>query len=109
MALPASRWSFFGGRYRFRDVNASAPVSRVTVTANRVSLVGGGAGWGFTLDEPSQGRIAVRLTLGSGRPWCAEAPAKASGHPPSTAANDRAGRFVAQPGTPAPLACPAVP
>ena len=85
-------------------------ISKYKVTNGEyLKFVCGGAGWGFTLDEPSQGRIAVRLTLGSGRPWCAEAPAKASGHPPSTAANDRAGRFVAQPGTPAPLACPAVP
>ena len=107
VALPASRWSSFGGRaYRFRDANAGAPVSRVTVSADRISLAGGGSGWVFTLDEPSQGRIAVRLTLGSGRPWCAEAPAKAT---PSTTANDRVGRFVAQPRTPAPLVCPAVP
>src|SRR5439155_19264466 len=75
VSLPASGWSFLGGRgYRFRD--SSAPISRVTVTADRISLAGGGAGWGYTLDEPSQGRIAVRLTLGGGRPWCAEAPAK---------------------------------
>jgi len=108
VSLPASGWSVFGGRgYRFRD--RSAPISRVTVTADRISFVGGGAGWGYTLDEPSQGRIAVRLTLGSERPWCAEAPAKVGGNPPSTASSDRVGRFVAQPRTPAPVVCPPLP
>jgi hypothetical protein len=64
---------------------------------------GGKAGWGYTLDQPSQGTVAVRLTLGADRPWCAAAPAK--GGP----ANDTVGRFVAQRNTPPPASCPPVP
>ena len=41
--------------------------------ADRISVKGGTAAWPYTLDEASQGRIAVRLTLGADRPWCAEA------------------------------------
>ena len=108
VALPASGWSVStGGTYRFRD--ASAPISRVTVGADRLSVSGGGTGFAYTLDEPTQGRIAIRLTLGTERPWCAEAPAKIGGNPPSTASSDRPGRFIAQPRTLAPPACPPVP
>ena len=63
----------------------------------------------YTLDEMAQGHVAVRLSMGSGISYCADAPAKLSGNPPSTVQNDRPGRFVAQPKTPAPSACPAVP
>jgi len=49
------------------------------------------------------------VTLGTDRPWCAEAPAKVGGNPPSTASSDRPGRFIAQPRTLAPPACPPVP
>jgi len=53
-----------------------------------------GASWGYTLDEPLQRRVAVRLTVGPGPySWCSDAPAKISGNPPSTARNDHAGRF----------------
>jgi hypothetical protein len=37
--------------------------------------------------------------------YCADAPAKSSGNPPSTASNDHVDKFVAQPQTPAPPFC----
>jgi hypothetical protein len=69
------------------------------VTADRISLKGGKAGFGYTLDEATQGAIAVRLSLGNERPWCAAAPGKV----------DVPGRFVAEPRTAPPNVCPAVP
>jgi hypothetical protein len=48
----------------------------------------------------------VRLRLGGATPWCAEAPAKASGKPPLTTKNDRKDRFTAQAKAPAPDQCP---
>jgi hypothetical protein len=61
----------------------------------------------FTLDEPAQERMTVRLNLGS--TFCSEALAKMSGNPPSTARYDHPGLFTAQGKTPAPASCPAVP
>ena len=107
MTLPASGWTALASGYRFRA--SGGAISTVVLRPDRITVRGGGASWGYTLDEPSQGRIAVRLTLGSSRPWCAEAPAKLGGNPPSTASSDRVGRFVAQPRTPAPVVCPPVP
>ena len=66
----------------------------------------------YTLDEPSQGTVAVVFqldTLGQLVSYCAQAPGRATGNPPSTAKSDRPGRFVAQPGTPPPPGCPLPP
>jgi hypothetical protein len=111
VVLPAAGWSAYGsGGYRFRSTNLpGVPVSKAVVRADSVVLKGGRESWAYTLDEPAQGRIALRLRLGSSAAWCAEAPAKASGNPPSTANNDRPGRFVGQSNSPAPVTCPAMP
>jgi hypothetical protein len=111
VSLPASFWeastSAGGGpRYRFRGVDA---IKKVDVKDNRITIRGGKSRWNYTLDEPSQGSIAVRLLLGTTPGWCANAPAKASGVPPSTARNDRVDKFTGQKNTPPPGACPAVP
>jgi hypothetical protein len=107
--LTGSGWSAVGGGWRFRGRDPDGPVSSVTVQPNRIIVKGGKSAWGYTLDEPSQGRIALRLTLGGGRPWCAEVPARVTGNPPSTSASDRVDRFVGQPKTPPPPSCPPVP
>jgi hypothetical protein len=70
---------------------------------------GGKAAWGYTLDEPAQGRVAVRLSFGGTLDWCGEATAKTSGRPPTTAANDRQDKFVAAAKTPPPASCPIPP
>ena len=72
-------------------------------------LRGGGAAWPYTLDEPAQGRLALRLTLGSGVTFCAEAPAKLSGRPPSSARNDQVDKFLGAPKAAAPEVCPVAP
>jgi hypothetical protein len=75
--LPASGWRRLGNAgdprgYRFRS-GGSGPIEGVVVRTDRLVIRGGGESFAYTLDEPSQGRIAVRLELGSGVAFCAEA------------------------------------
>ena len=108
--LPAGSWTPIGSRgYRFTGSDPNGPITRVLVKGDQLLVRGGGSNWGYTLDEPSQGRIAVRLTLGGGATWCSDAPAKSTGSPPSTASNDRVDRFTAQTRTPPPASCPPLP
>lgn len=110
IALPASGWTLQGSTgYRFTNPDRSGAITRITVKPDTVSIRGGGAQWSYTLDEPSQGQLAVRLALGTGAGWCAAAPAKARGNPPSTARYDTVDKFTAEPKTPAPAACPPLP
>lgn len=109
VALPASGWTALGSPTRprgfsYRDRTPGAPVSQMTVAPDRISVRASGDGWAYGLDEPQQGRIAVRLDLG-GSAWCAEAPARTSGNPPGTAASDAPGRFTGQAKAPPPAAC----
>jgi hypothetical protein len=97
-----------GYSYKGPD-SENGPVKSARIITDRITLKGGKSLWPYTLNEPSQGRIAVRLTLGTGIDWCAEAPAKASGNPPSTARNDKVDKFLAAKKTPAPASCPQPP
>jgi hypothetical protein len=76
----------------------------VTFKPDQLAFKGGKAGWSYTLNEASQGRVAVVLLVGN-TVYCADAPAKSSGNPPSTASNDHVDKFVAQPRIPAPPFC----
>jgi sugar lactone lactonase YvrE len=114
VTLPASGWKLLGSPsapkgYRFGGADGTFPISRVIVKADQVKVKGGRENWAYTLDEPSQGRVAVRLQLGGGPTWCAAAPARASGNPPSTTGNDQVDRFGGQPKAPAPAVCPSLP
>lgn len=104
IALPASRWIREGSpvplTYRFAD--GHGPVIRAIVRPYKIYIRGGGPGWGFAVDGP-QGRIAYRLTLGTGITWCAEAPAR-----PPLATNDRQDKFIGA-RTEAPVVCPPLP
>jgi len=111
VALPASGWSSLGSAgavagYRFTSADPTQPIASVKVQANRLQVKGGRASWPYALSDPPQRRVALRLALGSDRPWCAAAPARPSGSPPSTAASDNTRVFIAQPKMPAPLECP---
>ena len=101
--LPAAGWTRQGSTqtksFTFRSNDPSSPVSRVVIGRDKLTVRGGGSAWDYTLDEASQGRVAVRLQLGNGQLWCADAPAR----------TDQPGTFVAQPKSPAPAACPTVP
>lgn len=109
VVLPASGWTAQGSSssprgFTFRDRSADAPVAQVVVAPDRLSITARGAGWTYTLDEAQQGRIALRLDLGTSA-WCSDAPARASGNPPSTASSDAPGRFTAQSKSPPPAVC----
>jgi hypothetical protein len=109
VVLPPSGWTVRGGfttprGFRFRATDASAPVQRVDVQRDRIRIAARGAGWTYTLDEASQGSIALRLTLGSGATWCAEA-----GRAPYPARVDTVDRFIGASDTPPPAVCPALP
>jgi YVTN family beta-propeller protein len=111
--LPAAGWRLLGSAarpkgYRFKG-DSNGPITRVDVRADRVSIRGGRALWTYTLDEQAQGRVAVRLSLGDATGWCADAPARTRGNPPSSAKFDHPGRFVAARQAPPPPACPPVP
>ena len=108
VTLPAVNWTLLGSTgYRYKDPNPSSVISKVSLKPDRIT-VKGGRGWTYTLDESAQGRVAVRLLLGS-QGWCADGPAKTSGSPPSTARNDTVGRFKAASHAAAPGACPLTP
>ena len=110
IALPSTGWTALGAGtvtgYLFRGTDPNGPISRITVKADSITIRGGRANWPYTLNEPSQGRVALRLKLGNGTPWCADVLAKVGGNPPSTVHNDTQDKFVGQPATPAPSACP---
>jgi DNA-binding beta-propeller fold protein YncE len=92
-----------GYRYEGKKVG-DLLIRSVTIKQDSIRVKGRIA---FTLDEPFQDRMTVRLNLGS--TFCTEAEAKVSGNPPSTAKNDHPGLFTAQGKTPAPASCPPVP
>ncbi len=103
LSLPAAGWTLTSKGYRFKAATTTDPIQRITVKADSVRVRGRGAGFGYTLNEPSQGSVAVRLRLGTGSTWCANSPAKVGG------TNDVVGKFVGQTKAPAPGVCPAVP
>jgi hypothetical protein len=84
-------------------------VKTIVVKNDALTVRGGYSNWTYTLDEPSQGRVGVRVTLADGSGWCTDAPAKLTGSPASTATTDKVDKFVAQPRTPPPASCPAIP
>src|SRR5262249_37523863 len=112
VTLPAGGWSPLGTArkpkgWQFRA--SAGPIAKVKVVKDAISVKGGGASWTYTLDEIQQGRVAVRLLLGADTGWCADAPAKTSGNPPSTLRNDHVDKFVGQKNAPPPAVCPGSP
>jgi sugar lactone lactonase YvrE len=104
--LPASGWLALGSTtspkgFKYRDASVGAPIRKVLVRADKIVVKGGGGGFGYTLNEASQGSVAVYLLLGNAA-WCAEA-----GRPPFMPTTDFQDRYVAAPRTPAPAVCPA--
>jgi hypothetical protein len=109
--LPIAGWSALGGKalkgWRFKS--KTGPITSVVVKDDTITLKGGKEGWTYTLDEPAQGRVAVRLRLGDMDGWCADDGAQAKGKPPSAANFDRPDLFKGAPKAPAPSSCPTVP
>ena len=108
--LPASGWAAMDDApaprgYKYKSANSTDAITRVTVRGNLLKVRGGKSNWQYTLDEASQGRVAVRFTIGTGLRWCVDSPAK----PSDTGANDHKDKFVGARKTPPPAICPAVP
>ena len=98
--LNASGWVRKGTSTYVYTAASSAAITKVVVKPDSVSIKGGKSLFNYSLDEPAQLRVAVQLKLGAstgGRLYCAEAPAKQSGKPPTTMKNDRIDKFVGQP------------
>jgi len=109
--LLAEGWRLWDGtvrRYVYTGDPAVHPIGKIWLRGTRLTVRGGKQQWGYTLDEASQGRIAIRLTLGTGVTYCTDVPARTTGTPPSTAATDRPDRFVGV-DAPAPDSCPPLP
>jgi len=116
VALPVTSWTKRTGahltvtEYKYADPKrASGPISLISVKAGKLLLKGSGAGWTYQLDNPPQGKVAVRLQLGAGPSFCAVFPAKTTGNPPSSAQNDKLDKFIGAANSPAPSPCPPVP
>jgi len=107
--LPAARWRLQGSpphdhRFLYANDPATTPVWKVWIKGPKITVRGGKQHWGYTLDEPSQGSIAIRLTVGSEATYCTEVPPRM----PATSF-DRRDRFQGQPRSPAPVVCPPLP
>jgi hypothetical protein len=113
VSLAAANWKAIGKAiiygYKYSGPDPNGPLSSVVIKNDSITVKGGRVNWGYSLDEPAQGRIGVRFTLGDGTGWCTDVPAKANGDPPSSANYDRQDRFVGQQRSPAPASCPALP
>lgn len=108
VVLPSAGWRLMGTaqnpkRWRYRALSSSEPIRSLTVQPDRIIFTAKGATFGYSLNEPTQGRIAVRVALGSQRAWCTDMPAKLP-----VARNDKPGVFVGQAAA-APVFCPPVP
>ena len=111
VSLPARHWRAIGTARRrkgFRFRSGDDTALRVLLARDRLEIRGRIP---YTLDEPAQGRIAVRLAPGlfPEGGWCASARARGRGPQRSTAASDRPGRFIAAAATPPPASCPPLP
>ena len=114
LVLPAQNWSRLGSEtnpsgFRYRDASDGAPIRKVLVQDDRLTISGGGENWCYTLDEAQQGRVGLRLVLGTGIEWCADAAARLQGTPPSAEPNDHVDKFRGDPDTPPPPVCPLAP
>jgi len=101
--LPAARWTRSGTGPLYTYSDPTGTILKIYVRPYKLYVRGGGPGWGYTLDEASQGRIAARLALGTGIEWCADAPP----HLPAST-YDRQYKFQSGK-APAPTTCPPLP
>ena len=114
VSLPASGWTALDDAptpkgYKYKSASSTDAITRVVIRGDLLRVRGGKGAWGYTLEEPSQGRVAVRMTMGSAFAWCTDSPAKTSGNPPSTASTDRVDKFLGARRAPAPAVCPPAP
>ena len=102
--LPAAGWQVAGVpgtpvEYVF-SAPPGAPITRITLRSKVITISGGGPLFGFSLNEPAQGGVAVKLVLGDDTGWCADARPRPSGR------NDAVDYFAAQSTSRPPVVCP---
>jgi DNA-binding beta-propeller fold protein YncE len=106
LALPAGpEWVLLGSAaspkgYRYKGPTGGV-VQKVLVKDDLLKVKAKGAGLTYTLNEPSQGSIAVRLAAGGALTWCGVSVPKPG--------FDTQDSFVGLKNSPAPTSCPAVP
>jgi len=105
-SMPADGWIALGTSinpkgFKFKSRDPGVAIRRAVIKNDVLKVKAKGSSWGYTLDEPSQGSIAVRFTSGAGPTWCAEALPRPG--------RDTQDRFVGEKNGPAPTPCPAVP
>jgi hypothetical protein len=100
---PTGTWTMnsSGTEFKWKGLDRNGPVRRITVKADRLSIGAGKRNWGYTLDEATQGSVAVRLQMGSGVTWCAQ-----GGQPGFLPRRDVPDRFIATSRTLPPVVCP---
>jgi hypothetical protein len=105
IALPAANWIQIGANppKRYRYAAATGPVRRIFLRPGILYVRADGPTWGYTLDEPSQGRIAMRFTAGTGDTWCFDVPPW-----PPQSRYDYPGKFQTYKNAPA-ATCPPLP
>jgi hypothetical protein len=104
--LPAANWAATSRGFSYRDpARASGPCTKLDILDNRkLSAKCDGSQITFSLDEPAQGSLAVRLTTGSaGLRQCLRFGGTVGRDTPST--GSRAGYFLAR-SAPPPASCP---
>ena len=111
LVLRAADWRLLGTPesprgYKFVASDPAFPIRMMVLRAGSLRFSGGGPNWNYTLDEASQGRVAVRVAIGASLRLCAEAPAAVAGAPPSPL--DGPGSFAGQRKAPAPAVCPSL-
>jgi len=113
VVLPAAGWHLLGSTTKPKGFTFTGgpddPIRTVRLQADTLIVKGGDESWCYTLEEPAQGRIGVRLAFGDGAEWCLDAPPKTAGNPPSTARFDAVDVFTAAPKSPPPPHCPLAP
>jgi hypothetical protein len=105
--LPASGWRAAGGGegYFYSDSAQTGGACRSVVIAQHdIQALCSGEGVAFSLDEPSQGSLAVELVLGGGVVYCMEFGGEVHTDFGTGRRRGGAGRFLAT-NAPAPAAC----
>ena len=90
-----------GTSYRYKNPDRNGAIAKLTIKTDQLRVSGGGIDFGYSIDEATQGSVAVRVRTGvTGTLWCADATGPRV---------DRVGSFQATPKTAAPGVCPTLP
>ena len=77
--LPAARWRTLSETalkaYSYTERVPGVVLTKIYVRPDKIYIRSSGA-LPYTLDEPMQGQVAVRITRGTGVTWCAEGVAR---------------------------------